>query len=63
MSDYLDGHTPEEIAQGTTDYMQYLEECDSQECNYSWIGLMNGSVVLYDFRNKSSGDKGRTQAD
>lgn len=50
----LSDHTPEEIAQGTTDFVRYLEECDSQECVYTWEALMNGSVVLYDFRYQSS---------
>lgn len=49
MTDNLDNHTPEEIAQGTTDYVLYLEECDSQEVNYTWKALMKGSVLLYDF--------------
>jgi hypothetical protein len=26
--DDLEDHTPEEIAEGTTDFIQYLEECD-----------------------------------
>jgi hypothetical protein len=46
----LDEHTPEEIAQGTTEFVMYLEECDSQEVNYTWKALMNGSVLLYDFK-------------
>jgi hypothetical protein len=48
--DQLDEHTPEEIATGTTEFIMYLEECDSQECNYTWEALIRGSVLLYDFR-------------
>lgn len=59
----LEDHSPEEIANGTTEFIQYLEECDSQEVNYTWETLMRGSLLLYDFRNKSSGDRGRIEAD
>ena len=31
MTDELESHTPEEIAEGTTEFIRYLEECDSQE--------------------------------
>ena len=47
-----DDHTPEEIAHGTTEFMDYMEECDSLECVYTWEALMNGSVLLYDFKDK-----------
>jgi hypothetical protein len=50
MDDELDDHTPEEIARGSQDYFEYLEECDSQEVNYNWEALVRGSVILYDFR-------------
>jgi hypothetical protein len=52
MNDELEEHTPDEIARGTTEFMDYLEECDSQECLYTWSALMNGSSLLYDFRNQ-----------
>ncbi len=48
-----DDSTPEDIMEGTTDYFNYLEECDSQECVYSYEALMRGSKILYDFRNQS----------
>ena len=50
----LDEHTPEEIAQGTTEFVMYLEECDSTECVYTWRGLMESTVEEYDFRNQGS---------
>jgi hypothetical protein len=50
MADNLDDHSPEEIATGTTEFTQYLEEADSQVVDYTWTALMNGSVLLYDFR-------------
>ena len=59
MSDELDGHTPEEIARGSTDYFLYLEEIDSQECVYSWQRLMEGSVLLYDFSKDKRPDTGQ----
>ena len=62
MSDELEGHTPEEIAHGTTDYLMYLEECDGEECVYSWHRLMEGSVLLYEFRDKGGGDTRRGKA-
>lgn len=49
----LDDHSPEEIADGTRDFIQYLEECDSRECVYTWIGLMKGTILQYDFRDKA----------
>lgn len=52
MTDF-DDHTPEEIAHGTTEFMDYMEECDSQECVYTWETLMRGSVLLYDFKEVS----------
>ena len=48
----LEQATPEEIATGTTEFIQYLEECDSQVVNYTWTALMNGSIELYDFKVK-----------
>jgi hypothetical protein len=39
-----------EIARGTGEYMRYLEEDDSKECLWTWGGLMENSVVIYDFR-------------
>lgn len=42
--------TEEEIAKGSGEYMRYLEECDSTECKYTWRALMEGSVMVYDFR-------------
>jgi hypothetical protein len=50
MPDELNEHTPEEIARGSQDYFEYLEECDSQEVAYTWETLLKGSVMLYDFR-------------
>jgi len=50
MPDDLDDHSPEEIAEGTAEFIRYLEECDSKECIYTWQALMEGSVVLYDFK-------------
>ena len=50
--DNLDDHTPEEIAQGTTEFIEYLEECDGKECVYTWRGLMEGTQVLYNFNDK-----------
>lgn len=47
-------HTPEEIARGSTEYFLYLEECDSQEVNYTYKSLMKGSVLLYDFSDRLS---------
>ena len=58
-----DEHTHEEIARGTTDYLMYLEECDGEECVYSWHRLMEGSVLLYEFRDKGGGDTRRGKAD
>ena len=52
MPDSLDEHTPEEIAQGTTEFMRYMEECDSQEVNYTWEAMIRGSVLLYEFRDQ-----------
>ncbi len=49
----LDEHTPEEIAQGMAEFIRYLEECDSQECLYTYEAIMKGSILLYDFRDKS----------
>jgi len=49
----LEDHTPEEIAEGTTDFVNYLQECDSQIVLYAWDALIRGSVLLYDFRDKS----------
>ena len=46
----LNEFTPEEIAQGASEFIMYLEECDSQECVYTWDALMNGSCLLYDFK-------------
>ena len=45
--------TPEEIAQGSQEFIRYLEECDSTECNYTWEALMRGSVLIYDFRESA----------
>jgi hypothetical protein len=42
--------TPDEIAKGTSEYFNYLEECDSSECVYTWEAIMAGSILLYDFR-------------
>ena len=53
MPEDLDEHTPEEIAQGTTEFIQYLEECDSKEAAQTWEALMRTTVMLYDFRDKS----------
>lgn len=50
MPDEIEDHTPEEIAEGSQEYMKYLEECDSKECIYAWGGLMEMCVMLYDFR-------------
>jgi len=50
--DDLDDHSPEEIAEGTTDFVKYLEECDSQAVLYAWEALIRGSVLLYDFKVK-----------
>jgi hypothetical protein len=52
MTENLEDHTPEEIAHGTTDFVMYLEECDSMECIYSHEALMAGSVELYNFADK-----------
>ncbi len=49
----LDDFTPEEIAQGAEEYFRYMEECDSQECVYTYEALMRGSVLLYEFRDQS----------
>ena len=48
----LEQATPEEISEGTDEFIKYLEEIDSQECNYTWTALMNGTVLLYDNKVK-----------
>jgi hypothetical protein len=50
--DDLENDTPEEIAEGTTDFVQYLEECDSQVFDGTWEMLIRGSVLLYNFREQ-----------
>ena len=52
MPEDIDECTPEDIATGTDEFIKYLEECDSQECNYTWTALMNGTVLLYDNKVK-----------
>jgi len=47
--DDLENDTPEEIAEGTTEFIRYLQECDSQVFDDTWEMLMNGSKKLYDF--------------
>ena len=44
----------EEVAQGVSDFVNYLEECSDQECLYTYEALMRGSLLLYDFRDKGS---------
>lgn len=55
MTDEDDEASPDEIATGTTEFVQYLEECDSMYVNYLWNGLMEGTIVLYDFRKVDRG--------
>jgi hypothetical protein len=52
MTDEIDHQSADEIVYGSQDYMRYLEECDSQICDYDYYLLMDGSVMLYDFRDK-----------
>ena len=52
MPENLDDLSPEEIAQGTTEFVQYLEECDSKEAAQTWEALMRTTVMLYNFRSK-----------
>jgi hypothetical protein len=48
-----DEHNPDEIAKGTSEYFNYLEEADSTECIYTWEALMQGSILLYDFKESA----------
>lgn len=48
MPEPIDSATPEEIVEGVTEFVQFLEECDSQVCDYTWSALMKGSVLIYD---------------
>jgi hypothetical protein len=50
MDDFEEEETDEEIAEGSEEYMKYLEECDSKECVYTWGALMESSMLLYNFR-------------
>ncbi len=50
----LDEHTPEEIAEGTREFVMFLEEADSMECVYTWRALMEGTVIEHDFRDQGS---------
>lgn len=46
-----DNFTPQEIVDGVREFFLFLEECDSQVCDYSDAVLKAGSVVLYEFGN------------
>ncbi len=56
MSD-LDDMPVEDVAKGVTEFVMYLEECDSQECVYTYRALMDGSLLLYDFRGLNGNDQ------
>ena len=47
MTDAFDEHSAEEIARGAGDFVMYLEECDSQECVYTYSALMESTVVIW----------------
>ena len=52
MPDDLEQDTPQEIAEGTDEFIKYLSECDSQIVDVPWAVLMNGSLLLYDNKVK-----------
>lgn len=59
----LDDHGPEEIAQGTSDYIRTDMLSDELKCDedwhllWRWRYLMQGSIVLYDFSKGKRDDR------
>ena len=52
MIDDLEDHTPEEIAQGSQEFIKYLEEDDGKEVIWNYRTLMINTVLLYDFSKR-----------
>lgn len=53
MTDESDNPTAQEFAEGTSEFIKYLEEDDGKEVVWTWRALIENTVMLYDFRTKA----------